>query len=352
MKEMSTHSRNNLATFLGILLSVVVAFIIAVLAIVIFSAEPLKTMFFYFTGPFSNKFLFFSMVESCIPLIFTGLGIAVAFKSGVTNLGGEGQIFAGAMVAVMLGVWFPHLPPLIGVLLLLLGGVIVGAFIGSISGFLRMKWNVSDLLTTYLISSGLVYIINYLVLGPFRDSAKIRIQSLSIPDAYMFARIAKPSYLHAGLFIGIGAAVIIYFMMFHTHLGYHLRVTGSNRQFAKYGGININKFYILPLAISGALIGLGGAIQVIGHYQANFLDLTAGLGWSGIGVALIARRNPLGVLPAAFFYAYLQAGARVAMMNSDVTFEIAAIITSVIFYLITAEAAYSFFRRRLSVGHA
>ena len=167
----------------------------------------------------------------------------------------------------------------------------------------------------------------------------------------MLSRIAKPSFLHSGIFIDLVAAVFMSFLMFRTHLGYHLRVTGSNRQFAKYGGIHINKFYILPLAISGALIGLGGAVQVVGRYQSCFLDLTAGLGWSGIGVALIARKNPLGVLPAAFFYAYLQAGARVAMMNSDVTYEIAAIITSVIFYLITAEATYSFFRKRLSIEH-
>ena len=351
MNALSTHSRNSLASFLGIMLSVIVAFIIAVFAIIILSSDPVKTMGFYFTGPFSNKFLFFNMIESAIPLIFTGLGIAVAFKSGVTNLGGEGQIFAGAMMAVILGVWFPRLPPFLGILFLLAGGAFVGAGIGSVSGYLRMKWDVSDLLTTYLISSGLVYVIDYLVLGPFRDAGKMRIQSLSIPDAYMLAKIAKPSFLHSGIFIALIAAVLIYFLMFRTHLGYHLRVTGSNRQFAKYGGIKINRFYILPLAISGAMIGLGGAIQVVGRYQSGFLDLTAGLGWSGIGVALIARRNPLGVLPAAFFYAYLQAGARVAMMNSDVTYEIAAIVTSVIFYLITAEAAYSFFRKRLSIEH-
>ncbi|MCK5245487.1 ABC transporter permease, partial [Candidatus Bipolaricaulota bacterium] len=91
----------------------------------------------------------------------------------------------------------------------------------------------------------------------------------------------------------------------------------------------------------------GGAMQIVGRYQSGFTDLTAGLGWAGIGVALIARRNPLGVVPAALFYVYLQSGARVAMMNSDVTYEIAAIITSVIFYLITAEVTFAFFRRRL-----
>ena len=118
MTALSTHTKNNLATFLGIMFAVITAFIVAVITIVIFSDDPLKTMGFYFLGPFSNKFLFFNMIESTIPLIFTGLGMCIAFKSGVINLGGEGQIFAGAMMAVMLGVWFPHLPPVLGILLL------------------------------------------------------------------------------------------------------------------------------------------------------------------------------------------------------------------------------------------
>ena len=141
--------------------------------------------------------------------------------------------------------------------------------------------------------------------------------------------------------------MLVYFLLYRTHLGYELRASGSNRQFAQYGGINVNQYYVLPLMISGGLIGLGGAIQVAGRYQSCFTDLTAGLGWNGIAVALIARSNPLGVLPAALLYAYLSAGAKAAMINSDVTFELAAIIQSVIFYLITAEAAFSFIRRRL-----
>jgi riboflavin transport system permease protein len=347
MEATQIQLRTRLATFLGILTAVGTSLLIAVALIFLLSKDPTRTLYYYFVGPFTSKFVFFNMIESCIPIIFSGLGIAVAFRSGVTNLGGEGQIFAGAMTAVLLGTWFSYMPGFIGTAVLLLGGLMMGALIGSASGLLRMKWNVSDLLTTYLVSSGLVHIVNYLILGPYRDPAKIRIQSVSIPDSYMLPRIATPSYLHAGLFGAILAAILVHFLMKYTHTGYHLRVTGSNRQFARYGGINIRRFYVMPLAISGGLIGLGGAVQIVGRYQSCFTDLTAGLGWAGIGVALIARRNPLGVLPAALFYVYLQSGARVAMMNSDVTYEIAAIITSVIFYLITAEVTFEFFRRRL-----
>ncbi|UCF10176.1 MAG: ABC transporter permease, partial [Candidatus Bipolaricaulota bacterium] len=256
--------RNRLVTFLGIMTAVVASLLMAVVLIFILSKEPGRSLYYYFAGPFTSKFIFFNMIESCIPVIFSGLGVAVAFRSGVTNLGGEGQIFAGAMVAVLLGVWLPEMPGFLGMVVLLAGGTAVGALIGSLSGVLRMKWNVSDLLSTYLVSMGLVQVINYLILGPFRDPAKIRIQSLSIPRSYMLSRIATPSYLHTGLFIALAVAFFIHVLMKHTHTGYHLRVTGSNRQFARYGGINIRPFYVLPLAISGALIGLGGAVQVVG----------------------------------------------------------------------------------------
>lgn len=339
--------KNNLATFLGVFLSIVVAFIIAVILIFILSKDPVTTLYYFFLGPFLDSFSFFNMIESSIPLIFSGLGIAIAFRSGVINLGGEGQIFTGAIVAVIIGISVPSLPGLLGIILLLAGGAAVGAVIAGISGVLRMRWNVSDLLTTYLISTGMVFVVNYLILGPLRDTSKITIQSISIPKTFLLQRIAFPSYLNTGIFLAVLASLGLYFVMSRTHLGYEMRITGSNRNFARYGGIKVEKYYIIPMAISGGLIGMGGAVQIVGRYQAAFCDLTAGLGWNGIAVALIARNNPLGVIPAALFYAYLSAGAKSAMINSDLTFEFASITSSVIFYLITAEAAFAFIRRKL-----
>jgi ABC-type uncharacterized transport system permease subunit len=347
LRALDSRTKNSLASFLSILLSILVAFVIAIILIFSFSKDPGKTLYWYFVGPLTNSFVFGNMLESAIPLIFTGLGMAVAFKSGVTNLGGEGQIFAGAITAVVIGVFLPGLPGGVGIPILLLGGVIVGALMAGLSGFLRMAWGVSDLLTTYLISTGMVYVINYMILGPLRDPIQITIQSLSIPGSYMLPKLLPPSFLHAGIFIALLMAFAIWFMTYRTHLGYEMRVAGSNRQFGRYGGIDVRKYLVLPMLISGGLIGMGGAVQIVGRYGSCFTDLTAGLGWNGIAVALIARSNPLGVIPAALFYAYLDSGAKIAMINSDVTYEIAAIISAVIFYLVTAEAAVSFIRRRL-----
>jgi simple sugar transport system permease protein len=239
-------------------------------------------------------------------------------------------------------------PRAVGILAILAGGTLSGALLAGFSGALRRRWNVSELLSTYLLSSGVVYVINYLILGPLRNPQKMTIESVAIPGRFMLARLAPPSFLHTGVFLALAGAAGVYFLIYRTHLGYELRASGSNRQFARYGGINVGQYFVLPLMISGGLTGLGGAVEVVGRYQSCFTDLTAGLGWNGIAVALIARNNPLAVIPAALLYAYLSAGAKSAMINSDVTFELAAIIQSVIFYLITAEAALAFFRRRLA----
>ncbi|MCR4429206.1 MAG: ABC transporter permease [Caldiserica bacterium] len=347
LPETYSQLKKNLAEILGILLSLLIAFVVAVVLIFVFSKDPPKTLYYFFLGPFLNKYTLGNMLEGAIPLIFSGLGIAVAFKGGVVNLGGEGQIFAGAIIAVIVGSSLLGVPRIIGIALILLSGILVGALIAGLSGFLRAKWKVSDLLTTYLISAGMVYVINYLILGPLRDPKQITIQSISIPGSFMLSKILPPSYLHSGFFIAIIIALVVYFVIYRTHLGYELRTTGSNPQFAFYGGIKTRLYLILPMLISGGLIGLGGAMQIVGRYQSCFSDLTAGLGWNGIAVALIARNNPLAVVPAALFYAYLQSGAQVSMINSDLTYEIVGIISSVIFYLVTAEAAFSFFKKRL-----
>jgi ABC-type uncharacterized transport system permease subunit len=119
-----------------------------------------------------------------------------------------------------------------------------------------------------------------------------------------------------------------------------------NREFSRYGGINVSAYVVLPMVLSGALHGLAGGLAILGTYHMAVKEFSFGMGWNGIAVSLIAGNHPLGVIPAAVFFAYLDAGAKAAMLHSDVTFEIAAIVQSVIFYLVTAQALYSALRYR------
>ncbi|MGA2480164.1 MAG: ABC transporter permease, partial [Spirochaetia bacterium] len=160
------------------------------------------------------------------------------------------------------------------------------------------------------------------------------------------ARIFTPSMLNASALFALLAAVAVYIFMYRSHAGYEMRMCGLNREFSRYGGINVSAYLVLPMIISGALHGLGGGLMVLGTYHAAIQGYSFGTGWNGIAVALIAKNNPFAVIPAALLFSYLDAGAKAAMLNADLTFEIAAIAQSFIFYLVTAQSLYAFAHRR------
>ena len=155
-------------------------------------------------------------------------------------------------------------------------------------------------------------------------------------------KIFMPSKLNISVVIAVMTSAGIFFFMYHTHWGYEMRMCGMNREFSRYGGINVSAYLVGPMVLSGALHGLSGGVSILGTHHMALKEFSFGFGWNGIAVALIAKNHPLGVLPSAVFFAYLDAGAKAAMIHSDVTFEIAAIIQSVIFYLVTAKGLYSF----------
>ena len=138
--------------------------------------------------------------------------------------------------------------------------------------------------------------------------------------------ILKPSVLSAGIFIAIAAAVIIHFFITQTKLGYEFRMAGNNELFARYGGINTKINTVISLAISGGFYGLAGSIAVLGTHHSVIKEFSAGLGWNALAVALIAGFNPIGVIPAALFFAWINAGARISMQNTGLTSEVALIV--------------------------
>lgn len=144
--------------------------------------------------------------------------------------------------------------------------------------------------------------------------------------------------------------VVAYFYLFRTHQGYEMRICGLNAEFARYGGINVDRYTLLPMLWSGGFHGLAGAVSILGTHHMCLKGFSGGMGWNGIAVALIARNHPLAVIPAALFFAYIEAGAKSAMINSDVTLEISSVVQSVVFFLITSQAIYNFIKYRRRKG--
>jgi riboflavin transport system permease protein len=338
--------RELLASVTGLALTLVFALGLVILLIFLLSRTPVKTLYYFFIGAFTNRYFFGNMLNVAIPLVFAGLGIAIAFKASVFNLGGEGQIYAGGLATTVVCLAFSNGNGTLVGTLALMAAIVVSGSIAGLSGLFRMKWNADEMISSFLISSAMILVVNYLITGPLDDPNNNLLATLSIGTQYGLPGIFPPSRLNLSALCAIVAVVIVFFFMFKSHAGYELRMCGLNREFSRYGGINVSKYLVLPMLLSGALHGLAGGLMVLGTYHATIEGYSFGMGWNGIAVALIAKNNPLGVIPAALLFAYLDAGAKAAMLNADVTFEIAAIAQSFIFYFITAQALFTLARRR------
>ncbi len=337
-----------LASLTGLALTLLLSGVLVAGLIFLLSKAPLATIYYFFVGPFTNAYYFGNMLNTAVPLIFTGLGIAIAFKSSVFNLGGEGQVYAGGLAATAVCLAFPLGNGYAVGILAIAAGAAASGIIAGLSGYFRMKWGADEMISSFLLSAALVLVVNYFVTGPLDDPNNNLLQTYTLGRQYALLKIFPPSRLNLSVVFALLAAVVGYFFMFKSHAGYEMRMCGLNREFSRYGGINVDRYLVLPMVVSGALHGLAGGFAVLGTYGTLIKGFSGGMGWNGIAVALIARNNPLGVIPAAAFFAFLDAGAKAAMLRSDVTFELAGIAQSFIFYFVTAQALYSFlrFRRR------
>jgi riboflavin transport system permease protein len=335
-----------LAGFTGLALTLLISFGLVVVLILLLSKTPGTTIYAFFVGPFTNAYFFGNMLNVAVPLVFTGLGMAIAFKSSVFNLGGEGQTYAGGLATTIVCLALPMANGILGGTLSIVAAMVAGGVIAGLSGFFKMKWNADEMISSFLLSSAIVLVVNYFITGPLDDPNNNMLASLPIAHQFGLLKLYPPSKLNMSALFAIVMAVLIFFFMNRSHVGYEMRMCGLNREFSRYGGINVSKYLILPMVLSGALHGIGGGLMVLGTYQVLYEGFSFGMGWNGIAVALIAKNNPLGVLPAALLFAYLDAGAKAAMLNGDVTFEIASIAQSFIFYLVTAQALYSLARKR------
>lgn len=320
------------------------AFIVILIAMAIIAAlcfvlseTPVKALSLFFLGPFSSLYSLGNMLASSTVLILGGLGVSIAMKGSSFNLGGEGQIYLGGFVAAVSGVALQDLG-MLGTLIAIAAGSLASGAIAGFSGWCRMKWKTSEMISSFLLSSALVMVINYLITGPFLDPGSNLLTTQKVPQAMRLSKILPPSGLSTAILIAIASAAVIQAYLYRTKGGYSLRITGMSYRYAVYSGLNTRVYTWLPMFLSGTLYGMGGALSVFGTYYACVRDFQSGLGWNGFAVALIAGSNPVLVIPAALFFAWIQSGARIAMQGSDLTSQVASIAQAVIFFLITCEA--------------
>jgi simple sugar transport system permease protein len=256
---------------------------------------------------FGDTYAITETLVRAAPMIFTGLAVAVAFRAKFWNIGAEGQLIAGAVASCYVGT-IP-MPGPIAIVAMALAGFAAGSAVALIPALLRVKLKVDDVVSSLLLNSVIYYMLMALIESVWKDPLSGYPISPPIEDAANFPVLIEGTRLHLGVIAALIAAPIVWFLISRTTLGFAIRVTGENPEAARYGGISVQRVLVSAAIISGGLAGLAGVGEVGGvHYQV-MSDISPGFGYSGIVIAMLARLNPLGVVPAAIFLAAVMTGA-------------------------------------------
>lgn len=305
----------DLALILLPVAAVLLALAAGALMLLALGANPIEAYGSMLDGAFGNEAAVFRSLTRATPLLLVAIGICIAFRGGVINIGAEGQLFVGAVSAAAFALWAgDSLPGPLLIAATLVVGFLGGAVWGGIPGFLKARFDVNEILTTVMMNQIAVQLLFYLLSGPMIDPEQIRQgtripQSAQLPEASWLPRLAPPSQLHAGLFIGLIAAVVVYILLWRTTLGYRIRAVGLSRDAARYAGISVPRYVTLSLLLSGGLAGLAGAVEVTGVTHRMVEGFAVGYGFSGIVVALFGRLHPVGAIPSAFLFGAMLVGA-------------------------------------------
>lgn len=330
----------------GIVFAVLLALGLGFVITYFLSEDPGKAYHALLVKPFVGYFNFGNLIERMIPLVFTGLSVAVAFKTRLFSMGAEGQLYMGALAGTLVALFVPVPTPWLHIPLILLAAIVAGGLYGAIPGALKAYTGANEIVSTLMLNPLAILLVSYLVSNPLRDLNSGYSQTKYIPETAQLLRFMPPSRVHMGLLIALVAVAFTYFFLYRTTKGYELRMVGHNPDFAEYGGIDKRKVMTLSLVVSGALAGLGGIVEVTGIHWRLIESFSPGYGFDGIVVALLARNHPLAVPFAAFFYAYLKTGAVIMERSSDISRELVSIIQAVMILFITAQAIFSVIKRR------
>jgi len=280
-------------------------------------------------GAFGSRFALTETLTRATPLIFTGLAAAVAFRAKLWNIGGEGQLYVGAMAITFFGTGLITLPPALMVPFLFLVAVLGGGLLLLVSTVLKTWLRVDEVVTTLLLNFVVLLLVDYLLFGPWKDPMALGWpQAARIVEEGRLSSIVPRSRLHTGLLFALGSAVVVWLLMRFTRWGFEIRAVGHNMKAAQFSGIPVKWAVIRTAILSGGLAACAGVTEVAGTKGYLTVDISPGFGYTGIAVAMLAGLNPLGVIAAAVFFAGIYNGADSMSRAMNVSNYIADVITA------------------------
>jgi len=316
------------------IVSVILALLLGSILLLLIDVNPLEAYKYLIFGNFTSVYNISEIFVKATPIILTGLAFTFSYRTGLFNIGADGQMFAGAIAAVFFGLKTGHLSPFISIPICLIGAIIAGAIWGLIPGLLKGIFGSSEIITTIMFNYIALYLVSYVVDKPLREALGFYPQTDLIGENAFLPYIIPNTRLHIGFIVAILLAVVVYLILWKTPFGYRLRAVGYNPDGAEYSGISIKKSIIISLAISGALAGVAGFTEISGIHDRLLDNFSRNIGFDGIAAALLGNTNPLGVITASILLGMLQTGANAMQRGVGIPANIVSIIQALIILLV------------------
>ncbi|MBN2899723.1 MAG: ABC transporter permease [Clostridia bacterium] len=341
--------KQNMDYLVSLTTAILAALLIGALIMILNGQNPFVGYSSLVAGAFGSKYKMASTLAKTVPLILTGLATAVSFRSGIFNIGGEGQLYLGAFAAAYVGFTFTNLPVFVAIVAAILASAAAGAAYAYIPAILKVRYKVDEVITTIMLNSVAILFTNYLVNYPFAaDQGKMGGTNM-VAAAYKFPNLVRLSKLNTSIFYTALIAIFLYYLLQKTSFGYNFKMVGENGIFSKYAGVNNSRYMIVAMLISGALCGIAGAFEVYGTHYRFLQNISTGFAFDGMLVALIVRNNPVGIILMSIFFAALKTGSATMEVSTGIPSELVLVIQSIIILFIAGEQGFKNIYRRIKL---
>lgn len=321
-------------------LAVTLVFVVGSIAMLVAHASPLVGFGALFSGALGSPSELGETLVQTTALLFPALGITIAFRAGLFNIGAEGQLVLGGLTAGYVAAALP-LPGVAAIPIVLLAGALGGGVWGALAGFLKARFGANEVIATLMLNVIAALLATYIVNGPFKMNGATAGETASIPHGSWLPTLIPDTRLTIAFIIALIVAALVRFMLARTVFGYELRAAGDAPEAAKRAGVDLSRTALVAMSLSGAIAGLGGAAIVLGVLHRFNTALSPGYGFIAIAVALVGNLDPLFVTIAAFAFGVLQSGALSMQSEAQVPKDVVAIIEGVVIIALAGRRYFS-----------
>lgn len=331
-------TRQNLSYLLSLFIAVAAALLLGGVIMAVSGHDPIEGYQLMIQGAFGTQRASANTLAKASTLCLCGLATAIAAQAGIFNVGGEGQLYLGAMASAWLGARLTGISPWIAVPLCLLAAMLAGGLYAWIPGMLKVKMKVNEVITTIMLNSAAIFFCSFLANGPLKTAEKgVSAGTDAIDSAFMFSRLIRRSSLTESIFLAAIIALFVWYLMKKSTTGFQMKLTGQNERFARYSGIKSGRLALWSMVASGAICGLVGMFEIFGLHGRFIESVSSEFYFDGMLVAMIMRYNPVGIILMSLFFGAMEIGGAAMELNANIPSSLIVLIQSIIIFFMAAE---------------